>query len=478
MSEKYYVGLDVSSFEDIKKTLPVSRITLNIDSDRSITAGDDSGLEIVSDCAYATQEMANAILAKIKGYQYQAYTAEAANIDPAAEPGDGVTVGGIYGMLSNFSDDGSGFPGISAPGEMELEDEFPTLGGPLTRTISRKISDTNSRLTKTADEIRAEVSSEIEGLSSSFSVKVDAITERVETAEGDIGTLKLTAGTLETSMKNAQGDITTLKSTTSGLETTVKNHDGRITTAQQTADKISWLVKSGTSATNFELTDRAVSLVSSKITLKASGSLGGEAKIELSSGSSASIDLSKVRTAFANDKTAITIGAGTVTFGSNTFVVNSTNFKVSADGTVTATNGSFSGSVTATSGKIAGFTIASNGIYKGMPKLGDPTPGVFVGIDGIGCRADTGIGIQIGNGIITFENKGLTAGRIWGGDANFGSGIHVDAQKGFSIDLGTNYSTKGDFSVSNGSMLFEMNSVNNTISITCRSFVVNGKVIA
>lgn len=40
------------------------------------------------------------------------------------------------------------------------------------------------------------------------------------------------------------------------------------TTAEQTADKFTWLVKSGTSSTNFELTDRTATLVSNYINLK------------------------------------------------------------------------------------------------------------------------------------------------------------------------------------------------------------------
>ena len=36
-----------------------------------------------------------------------------------------MTVGGLYGVISSIQDAGDGYPTISAPGEEELEDEYP-----------------------------------------------------------------------------------------------------------------------------------------------------------------------------------------------------------------------------------------------------------------------------------------------------------------------------------------------------------------
>ena len=95
MSEQYFVGQDMTSFADNGRYKPISRVTLLLDDAKSLTAGDDTGMEITASCPHATQAMVNTLLQKMKGYQYQAYEAGAANIDPAAELGDGVTVGGI-----------------------------------------------------------------------------------------------------------------------------------------------------------------------------------------------------------------------------------------------------------------------------------------------------------------------------------------------------------------------------------------------
>lgn len=182
MSDKHYIGLDVTDFEDNKQFPPISRVTLLADDENAFTAGDDTGMEITADCPHATQAMAEAILAKVQGYRYQMYSADAANIDPAAELGDAVTVGGIYSVLSRVDDDGSGYPSISAPGEIEPEDEYPS-GGPVTQAFNRKLAATRSQITKTAEEIRLSiesVESELEDtIISSLEVAVDGIRSEV-----------------------------------------------------------------------------------------------------------------------------------------------------------------------------------------------------------------------------------------------------------------------------------------------------------
>lgn len=163
MSDKYYVGGDITSFADNGKYKPISRVTLLVDDDNSLTAGDDTGMEIVASCPHATQTMVNALLQTMKGYKYQAYEAGAANIDPAAELGDGVTVAGVYSPLSKISDDGRGYAGISSPGEAEMEDEYPSEGY-ITQEFNRKIAETRSSITKTANDITLR----IDGLDDSF----------------------------------------------------------------------------------------------------------------------------------------------------------------------------------------------------------------------------------------------------------------------------------------------------------------------
>ena len=121
-----------------------------------------------------------------------------AALDPAAELGDGVTVGGMYSVLARVSEDGSGYCSITAPGKAELEDEYPT-GGFLTKEVPSPavtpFSPSNSSVTreipgrrplssrpvrsKTAEEITLLVEDTAGSLSSAFSVELEKITLRV-----------------------------------------------------------------------------------------------------------------------------------------------------------------------------------------------------------------------------------------------------------------------------------------------------------
>lgn len=216
MSDKLFVGLGVTSVEDNGTLPPISRVTLMVDNNNAITAGDDTGREIVADCPFATQEMVNAILSRLKGYQYHAYTASDAGIDPAVELGDAVTVGGIYSVVSRIEDDGTGYPSIAAPGEAELEDEYPSVG-PVTQTFNRQISETRSLISKTSEEILLKVENELQGLSSSFSVQLQQIQSQVTGLNGQVSsitqkvdniTLSVSNGSTSSSISLSVGGVT------------------------------------------------------------------------------------------------------------------------------------------------------------------------------------------------------------------------------------------------------------------------------
>ena len=139
MSEKFYVGERLVDFRDIKRDKPISKITLLWDEENGFSAGDFTGLELTAECYFATAKIAEKVRAALAGYEYHAFSAVGADIDPAAEPGDGVTACGVYSTLVRYSDDGTGYPDIEAPGEAELEEEFPTEG-PLTQQIKQKVT--------------------------------------------------------------------------------------------------------------------------------------------------------------------------------------------------------------------------------------------------------------------------------------------------------------------------------------------------
>lgn len=240
---KHYIGQDLTGFDDNGKTRPISRLTLNLDNDNYITAGDDTGTELIGDCPYATQPMVDSLLKRLKGYQYQMFDATSVNLDPSAELGDGVTAGGIYSVISRIDDNGIGFPSISAPGSAELEDEYPTEG-PLTKFIKRESSSLRSTITKTAEEIKAEIIGE----------------------DGAFAQLKLTVDGLQTTVEDVSGKYSTLQQTVDEFNTTVQGINSNYTAVKQTADKIEWLVQ-GEDSSSFTLTDRMATLAAASINL-------------------------------------------------------------------------------------------------------------------------------------------------------------------------------------------------------------------
>lgn len=206
MSDKYYVGGDITSFSDNGKYKPISRVTLLVDDENSLTAGDDTGMEVIASCPHATQPMVNALLQTMKGYRYQAYEAGAANIDPAAELGDGVTVGGIYSPLSKLSDDGRGYAGISSPGEAEMEDEYPAEGY-ITQEFNRKIAETRTTITKTSEEIMLKVEG-IDGKYTEVKTTLDGLTVTDASGTTKINGSSIKTDNLYVDAANIKGTLT------------------------------------------------------------------------------------------------------------------------------------------------------------------------------------------------------------------------------------------------------------------------------
>ena len=143
---------------------PYSRVTIYKGLDKengdeaTITVGDDSGrtLEITSD--WGTQEQAERILAKIKGRRYQPFQATDTTLEPSAELGDAVSVGGIYsGIFSKITTLGGGiYSDISAPSPEEVEHEL-THKTPVDRKYTRLVAEMRSEFRITEKEISARV---------------------------------------------------------------------------------------------------------------------------------------------------------------------------------------------------------------------------------------------------------------------------------------------------------------------------------
>lgn len=193
MNGSVYVGKKALSLTEYEKTAPISGVILWVDDDNCYEAGDETGTVIEQDCPYATQEMANNLLATLKGYSYQGLEANGAKVSPVAELGDGLTIGGLYTQLAyqNIRFSTGEVMDVAAPGSDETLHEYKTEGQ-TTKQFTHQIAETKSLISKTSEEILLQVENELEGLSSSFSVQLDNITGRVNGLDGEFAELSLT----------------------------------------------------------------------------------------------------------------------------------------------------------------------------------------------------------------------------------------------------------------------------------------------
>ena len=107
----------------------------------------------------------------------------------------------------------------------------------------------------------------VDGNLSTLSQTVSGFNTRIENAEGAVSTLSQTVSSFKTRIEDAEGSVSTLTQTVNSFKTRIETAEGNITSVTQTANKINWLVKSGTSASDFTMTDRTVKLVADKIDL-------------------------------------------------------------------------------------------------------------------------------------------------------------------------------------------------------------------
>ena len=139
----------------------------------------------------------------------------------------------------------------------------------------------------------------VEGGLSELTQTVSGFDLRIQNAEQAAAEVSLTVGGFDTRISNAEGAVSELSQTVNSFSTRISNAEGNASEALQTADKINWLVKSGTSASNFTLTDRAISLVADNITLDGYVTFtnlktSGQTQINAGNITTGTIDASKV----------------------------------------------------------------------------------------------------------------------------------------------------------------------------------------
>ena len=189
MSDVVRCKKNVASLEKENLFNGYSLVVINVSEDLSYTAGTDSGRTLTLECPWGTQEMANNILASIRGYQYQPYSATEAYIDPATELGDALSAGNVYGAIckKNVSHGQLYTADVSAPGGEKINYRYE-YKSPTTRKINRQYKETKASLTVLADRISAEVEArtgDTGALKAALAVQAGEISAKVSRTGGN-----------------------------------------------------------------------------------------------------------------------------------------------------------------------------------------------------------------------------------------------------------------------------------------------------
>jgi hypothetical protein len=268
MNNKYYVGEQAKSITTGTQDNPISKVILTGENDSVFMAGDDTGEVFEVYVPNATQQMADDMLAKAKGFKYQGYAAEGVFLPPEAELGDGITLRGVYGILANreYSFTPKLAASIDSPYTEESEHEY-SYEGTYAKDLARKVTLGNYyqgvkitkqngiEIEKTDGEnvtARAILNSEqiafyntngdeafvFDSASGIFRVTQYADIEDALSGSEAWSQMELTAESLQVQISNNDGDISSLQQTASSLQVQISNNDGDISSLQQTASSL------------------------------------------------------------------------------------------------------------------------------------------------------------------------------------------------------------------------------------------------
>lgn len=378
MADVISLGQRVSSVDVSPQFQPYSKVIIHIDDDTVVEVGNNTGRVLEFDNPFGSKAMAQNILNKLRGFQYQPYQADGALLDPAAEIGDAISTATSYGGMYTRSRKFGRLmkADVSAPHDEEINHEF-RYETPQERQFTRVTGEIKASIIITNNLIQSEVinrKSENEELSSRLTQTAESLTAEV---------LRATA---------AEGTLST-----------------RIT---QNADSI-------TAEVDRARTEEGT--LSSKITQNAESITA-----EVTRATQAEGNLQSTLSVQADEISAkVNASGGVNASGSFSWRLNSSGHRWYANGSktpvmaITADGLTVRGTVNATAGKIGGFTIGASALqYNGL-EFGDTekSKGVYIGTSGIQLgkrfKVDTSGNVSATNmtlsGTLTIGDSTITA---------------------------------------------------------------------
>lgn len=198
-------------YDDSKGAYTKVRIIFDERAD-PVEVGTDDGrvLEIKNPWAESiAEQMAQDILTRIQGYEYQPFDARGAFLPDNTELGDAVVVDGVYGAIvsQDITFDGLGNSDASAPNGEDNENEFGDYVPSADNSVDGKLERLRTSFIVEYGHIRSEISSVESELSSAIDQRLDEITLSVSSANGSTTfTLKDGEATLDTKTLNLTVD--------------------------------------------------------------------------------------------------------------------------------------------------------------------------------------------------------------------------------------------------------------------------------
>lgn len=254
-----YVGANVRSLKASPALTAYTGVSLVVADDVTYFAGNETGRVLRVQCPWGTQEMAEYLLLKVRGTQYQPYSAAGVITDPAIELGDGISIntihGGVYSLKSKF---GRSFvTDASAPVDEEVDYEYPYKPAS-ERQATRQHKQVLAALQVNKESIDAKVSSTSSGSSFGWTLVADswslysnktkvfhadksgiAVTGRIVATSGQIGNCIISeAGVLEVPVACIKGKLTAEHIDATNLQVEAANVVGVLTAATLSVQNI------------------------------------------------------------------------------------------------------------------------------------------------------------------------------------------------------------------------------------------------
>lgn len=146
---------------DYGVALAVTGVRLFPDSEKQYFSGTEDGFVVEGECAYATQELCDAVAAKLIGKVYRPFEAKEVRLDPAAELGDSIRLGGMDFTLASVSYS-FGFAMAATVGAPWLEDVEHQIPYQSRDRQTRMTAQSFSEIRKSTQEIALEVQGKVD----------------------------------------------------------------------------------------------------------------------------------------------------------------------------------------------------------------------------------------------------------------------------------------------------------------------------